>query len=259
MYHSISGTTGSLEQYCVPPAVLREQLGALAAAGYELVGLTEALRRRGEGDGTPLVAVTFDDGYRDFATEALDVLADVGARATLYMAVGHAGELSTWNGADAHLLGTLLPLSELPDLAAAGVEIGSHSWRHHPLDTVDREDLRREVRASADVLEDVLGTRVTSFCYPHGYHDRAVRDVVAAAGFDNACEVGRSRYRGAAARGADVFAVPRWQPLPGHDGAAVVELARTAQVPLAARARRAAQPVWREVRRASARLGRPLT
>ena len=43
MYHSVSTVDNAL---AVPADRLREQLGALAAQGYALVGLTEALRRK---------------------------------------------------------------------------------------------------------------------------------------------------------------------------------------------------------------------
>ena len=46
MYHSVSTVPdGPMRPFAVPPALLREQLSALAGAGYRLVGLTEALER----------------------------------------------------------------------------------------------------------------------------------------------------------------------------------------------------------------------
>src|SRR5437764_111179 len=99
MYHSIAGVAGGpLRSLAVPPALLREQLVALASSGYRLVGLSEAIDLRAAGCAEPLVALTFDDGYTDFLTAGVSVLADVGATATLYMAVGHAGEPATWLG-----------------------------------------------------------------------------------------------------------------------------------------------------------------
>jgi peptidoglycan/xylan/chitin deacetylase (PgdA/CDA1 family) len=93
VYHSVSTVDkGPLRSLAVPPALLAEQLVALREAGFTLLGLTEALRRH---DADPiserLVAVTFDDGYRDFLTGGLAARAAARAGATLYLAVGHLG------------------------------------------------------------------------------------------------------------------------------------------------------------------------
>ena len=80
MYHSVSAIGGPLRDLAVPPKRLAEQLGALSAAGYRLVGLTEALDLLDAGSTEKLLAVTFDDGYRDFLTEGLPALANAGAR-----------------------------------------------------------------------------------------------------------------------------------------------------------------------------------
>ncbi len=114
MYHSVSTVDGHLRELAVPKDRLREQLGALADAGYALVGLTEALHD----NGTRAVAVTFDDGYVDFL-DGLDVLREVGATATLYVCPGHIG--------DRMALGPLLSWDQVREVAAAGIEIGNHS------------------------------------------------------------------------------------------------------------------------------------
>ena len=236
MYHSVSTVDGRLRGLAVPPRRLREQLDALAAAGYALVGLTEALRR----NGTQTVAVTFDDGYVDFL-EGLDVLREVGATATLYVNPGHVGTRMA--------LGPLLSWDQIRDVAGAGVEIGNHSLVHHPLDVLPEALLDKEIRESTARLADELGGPARSFAYPHGYHSARVRAAVARYGYDNACEVGRRLYR----TGAGRFAVPRLQVTPDHDGAATVALVRTGGPPLVPAAKRAAQPAWRAVRWAALR------
>src|SRR5690242_21615454 len=101
MYHSVSAVGGPMRDLAVPPALLREQLQALAEAGYRLVGLTEALDLLAAGSTAKLIAVTFDDGYRDFLTEGVPVLKETGAGATLYASVGHLGGTAGWLGESA--------------------------------------------------------------------------------------------------------------------------------------------------------------
>jgi peptidoglycan/xylan/chitin deacetylase (PgdA/CDA1 family) len=254
MYHAVSRVGGPLRDLAVPRERLAEQLGALAAAGYRLVGLSEALDLVAAG--VPRVlAVTFDDGYRDFLTDAVPVLAGAGATATLYASVGHLGGTAGWLGRWADDFGPLLDWAQLAEVAAAGVEIGNHSLVHHPLDVLPAAQLRDEVVRSHDELEQRLGRRVRSFAYPHGYNGRPVRDVVEAAGHDNACEVGRRLHRPGERR----FAVPRLQPTPDLTGADLVALVAGGGPQLVPRLKRLAQPGWRVARRAARLAGRELT
>jgi peptidoglycan/xylan/chitin deacetylase (PgdA/CDA1 family) len=251
MYHSVSATGGAL---AVPPWLLTEQLSALRDAGYELVGLTEALDRLDVAD--RLVAVTFDDGYRNFLTAGLPILQETNTRATLYASTGHLGAHADWLGAAAADFGPMLTWGELAEVAASGiVEIGNHSMIHHPLDVLPATQLRREVLRSDDDLRQRLQVPVRSFAYPHGYNNRPVRELLATAGYDSATEVGRRLYTPKDSR----FAVPRLQPTPSHLGADLVALVSTGEPGLVPMAKQLAQPGWRLVRRAARLAGKKLT
>jgi len=255
MYHSVSAVAGPLRDLAVPPSRLAEQLAALTSAGYRLLGLSEALDRLAAGTDEKLLAVTFDDGYRDFRTAALPALARAGARATLYASVGHLGGSAVWLGRWAPDFGPMLSWDELAEVAAEGIEIGSHGLIHHPLDVLPGPQLRHEVVRARDELEQRLQRPVRSFAYPHGYHGRRVRGVVAWAGHDNATEVGRRLHTPAERR----FAIPRLQPTPGHTGADLVAMCARGESGLVPRLKRAAQPGWRVARRLARTVGWNLT
>ncbi|GAA4602995.1 peptidoglycan/xylan/chitin deacetylase (PgdA/CDA1 family) [Actinoplanes octamycinicus] len=255
MYHSVSAVDGPLRDLAVPPDRLAEQLEALTAAGYRLVGLTEALDQVRAGSTEKLLAVTFDDGYRDFLTAGVPALRAAGAGATLYASVGHLGGRAGWLGRWSPDFGPMLTWEELAEVAAQGIEIGNHSLIHHPLDVLPPALLRDEVYRSRDELEQRLQRGVRSFAYPHGYNSRRVRDVVAAAGHDNATEVG---YRVHTPRERQ-FAVPRFQPTPDHTGADLVALVEGHGSGLVPTLKRYAQPGWRLVRKLARATGRTLT
>ena len=257
MYHSVSAVDGPLRDLAVPPERLAEQLHALSAAGYRLVGLSDALDALAAGSTERMVAVTFDDGYRDFLTGGVPVLREVGAGATLYASVGHlGGGHADWLGEWAPAFGPMLTWGELASVASVpGVEIGNHSLIHHPLDVLGHAELRDQVVRSHDELEQRLQVKVRSFAYPHGYNSRHVREVVAAAGHDNATEVGRRMHT----PGEKRLAVPRFQPTPSLSGADLVALVGGAGSTLVPRLKQVAQPGWRMVRRAARKAGRNLT
>ena len=261
MYHSVSAIGGPLGDLAVPPSRLAEQLGALTAAGYRLVGLAEGLdlmeagSSNEAGGSDKLVAVTFDDGYRNFLTEGLPVLTQLGARVTLYASVGHLGDRAGWLGRWAPDFGRLLTWDELAEVADAGVEIGNHSLIHHPLDVLPPQQLREEIRRSHEELQQRLGLKVRGFAYPHGYNGRRVRELVRETGYDHATEVGRRLHR----PGEHRFAVPRLQPTPGHSGADLVALVQGGGSQLVPQVKRLAQPAWRMARKVALRTGRTLT
>jgi len=256
MYHSVSTVdSGPLRALAVPPDRLREQLAALAAHGYALVGLTEALRRKEKNTDDRIVAVTFDDGYLDFLTAGLDVLRDVGATATLYVSVGHIGAGAA-PMATTGTFGPLLSWDQVREVAAAGVEIGDQRQIHHALDVLGPAVLDREIRDGRDRLTREISADVPSFAYPHGYNSARVRATVARYGHDNACEVGRRLYEPPGAR----FAVPRLHITPDHDGPGTVAAVCTGEPGLVPALKRVARPAWRVARWAALRgLGRTLT
>jgi peptidoglycan/xylan/chitin deacetylase (PgdA/CDA1 family) len=255
MYHSVSAMAGPMRDLAVPPRRLAEHLDALNDAGYRLVGLSEALDLLDAGTDDKVLALTFDDGYRDFLTAGLPALEKAGARATLYASVGHLGGSAGWLGRWAPDFGPMLTWAELGVVAAAGIEIGNHGLIHHPIDVLPGRRLRHEIVVARDRLEQHLRHPVRSFAYPHGYNGRRVRGVVAWAGHDNATEVGRRLHTATSPR----FAIPRLQPLPTHSGPELVALCEQGESGLVPRLKRVAQPGWRIARRAARTAGWNLT
>jgi peptidoglycan/xylan/chitin deacetylase (PgdA/CDA1 family) len=239
----------------VPAVTLTNQLTTLRDAGFELLGMTEALARRAAEPEAPVVAVTFDDGFRDFLTAGLGVLTAVGARATLYVAVGHVGRPAVWLGRHAADFAPLLTWDEVREVATAGVEIGNHGLVHTPLDVLPERVIEVQVKASRERLRQHTQAAVPSFAYPHGYNSFQVRDIVARTGHETACEVG---HRLATVE-SPPLAIPRLQVTQDHTGEALLQLVRTGGPQLIPRVKEFAQPAWRTVRKAARRVGVRLT
>jgi len=55
---------------------------------YRVVGLAELLRRLADGPAEPVLAITFDDGYRDNYTYAFPILQRYGLPATIFLTTG---------------------------------------------------------------------------------------------------------------------------------------------------------------------------
>jgi peptidoglycan/xylan/chitin deacetylase (PgdA/CDA1 family) len=74
----------------ITPDFLDAVLTRVRALGFDIVSLDEALIRLGDPQAKPFVAVTFDDGYKDFTIDALPVLERHEAPFTLYVTTGFA-------------------------------------------------------------------------------------------------------------------------------------------------------------------------
>jgi peptidoglycan/xylan/chitin deacetylase (PgdA/CDA1 family) len=67
--------------------------------------------------------------------------------------------------------------SDLRDLADV-FTIGSHTIHHEMLTRIPYEQMIEEVEQSKVQLEDLLGRPIDNFCYPRGYANDDIRDVV---------------------------------------------------------------------------------
>ncbi|PWU47798.1 polysaccharide deacetylase [Micromonospora globispora] len=242
-YHSIGDERrdGTL-RWSVSPGDFDEQLALLRErrrTPMTVSGYADVLRGLAPLPPRP-VLVTFDDGFPDLAEAALPVLRRYGLTATAYVIAARVGVAPSPDGDPS------LDWDQLRELRGYGVEIGSHSRSHRALDCIRRAELQQEITGSRRVLEDGLGTRVTSFAYPYGYHSPAVRTAVRAAGYSSACGVKNALSHPE----DDVFAIARVliERDTGVDGIAAL-LDGTGR-PLAWRGEHLRTRGWRAYRRA---------
>lgn len=171
-YHSIddSGSVISTSR-----ALFEQQMQRLAESGIPVVPLTQIQRQLGA------VALTFDDGYRNFATAAWPVLRRLAFPATVFVVPEKAGLVNDWPA----LRGTmprleLMDWAEIQGVAREGAGIGSHDLTHAPdLDSMEEQAMRRRLAASRSMLEERLGLPVRSFAYPYGFAGHRLRRVAA--------------------------------------------------------------------------------
>ena len=212
-YHAVSDLSGDpvLAEYGVPPERLAEQLDGLASRGWSFVGL-EAVMAAFEGRGAlpqRAALVTFDDCYVDLLGEGLPVLAERGVPALAFAVAGLTGATNEW---DRPLGARELPLLDsdgLRQLAAGGVEIGSHAMTHRPLARLEQGEAASEVAESAAKLESFGLPRPRALSYPHGETNPAVEAAAREAGYVAAFTVDP----GIADRSRDRLALPRIEVL----------------------------------------------
>jgi peptidoglycan/xylan/chitin deacetylase (PgdA/CDA1 family) len=132
-YHRVAETAWDPLGLAVAPDCFAAQLEALKAR-REVVSLRELAARHAAGEGLErYAALTFDDGYRDFAETVLPAVEAFGVPATVFVATGVTGGSFWWDEVAALLA---------PEHAAAPtLEIARNSaapWRYGDLDRPER-------------------------------------------------------------------------------------------------------------------------
>jgi peptidoglycan/xylan/chitin deacetylase (PgdA/CDA1 family) len=126
------------------------------------------------------VALTFDDGLASVHRHAWPVLARHGYAATVFLVTGRAGGDSGWPGQPARVRRRpLLGWGEAREMAAAGIEMGSHTVSHPDLTRLSPDEAGAELVASRMAIEDRLGVAVQALAYPYGRVNAGVRAAAA--------------------------------------------------------------------------------
>jgi peptidoglycan/xylan/chitin deacetylase (PgdA/CDA1 family) len=119
------------------------------------------------------VTTSWDDDDRS-GLKVAELLSRHRLRGTFYVPTGKLGGDS------------LFAAEDLRALAAAGFEIGAHSVSHAILTSLGPLDLAREISECKKVLQQILGTEITMFCYPKGRFNAKVVGAVRNAGYRGA-------------------------------------------------------------------------
>jgi peptidoglycan/xylan/chitin deacetylase (PgdA/CDA1 family) len=161
------------------PAGLRSLVQGIRASGHEVVSLRELLERPESPD---RVALTFDDGFASVFEQALPVLREEGATATLFLTTGHVGKDNGWpSQPDWAPRFPMMDWEQVAGLLDAGWEVQSHTVQHPDLRELPDDQIREELAGAREALEQRLGLpqeKLDQFAYPYGATDDRVTDLV---------------------------------------------------------------------------------
>lgn len=167
MYHRISSAPESgVHPYFrvnTSTSVFDAQLRFLKTNGYTALTVDQAVRllSRPQENVSKCVVLTFDDGYRDFYTDAMPLLQKYGFTATVFLPTAYVDDQrQAFKEVDC------LTWTEVRELHACGVRFGGHTVTHPQLTNLKRQQIREELVRSKAQIEDHLGHPVRSFSYP---------------------------------------------------------------------------------------------
>lgn len=120
---------------------------------------------------TKSVVITFDDGYKGNYTYAYPILKDLNFKATIFM-------ISDFVNNDLYL-----SKKELKELSDNGIEIQSHTDKHHDLSKLSKEAQISTMKTSKNNLEAIINKSVDYIAYPFGNSNPSTREAAKEAGY----------------------------------------------------------------------------
>lgn len=173
-YHSIENGTKPI---CVSPKLFRNHIQAIRRGGYAAVSLRDLLKA--DAAAGPAVALTFDDGFSNFAEVAMPILQEHDVPATVFAVSSYVGQTNDWPGQAAGCGGRrLMSWEQLEKAVRAGFTIGGHTRTHPHLRRLSPSELTDEIAGGLDDIESRLGPCSQYFAYPYGETPAAARQIV---------------------------------------------------------------------------------
>jgi peptidoglycan/xylan/chitin deacetylase (PgdA/CDA1 family) len=200
VYHRFAGEAKpGQERIDISPGRFRRQLTALRLAGFRPFSGEEVIAFHDEGALPPrwAVAITVDDGTRD----CVEPLREAPRwRPQLFVPTRELGSSAHWLDGE-----PVASWEEVTDLAATGVDIGSHGQHHRKLTELSPEEAAAEIEGSLADLRAKLGNPLPAIAFPNGGHDAGICAEAAEAGY----AVAYTTEKGRNGIGADRFALRR--------------------------------------------------
>lgn len=206
-YHRVADE--HLNDWTMPTREFARQIDWLMSH-FDVVGLDEAQARiAADRNERPAVCITFDDGYADNMQFAVPLLVERRAPFTYFVATNHILQRQPFP----HDVASGVPLapnslSDLREMAAAGVELGGHTRNHADAAKLTTDKLVDEIAGCKRDLEEAVGCDVRYFAFPYGLHanlSTAGFRVAREAGYTGVC----SAYGGYNFPGDDAFHLRR--------------------------------------------------
>jgi peptidoglycan/xylan/chitin deacetylase (PgdA/CDA1 family) len=207
MYHSVADEgPKELSRYRVTPAALAEQLDLLQREGYHSISVeewAECIVQGRQPTGRPVI-ITFDDGYKDFITNAWPALSRADFTATVFVVSDRVGKVADWDPTPQAPL-HLMDWDDLRRIVAEGGRIGSHCAEHRNLLDLPDEMIARDAAEARTALHRELGVDAGVVAFPWGLSDARTRNALARAGY----KAGLAATGGRSSLADDLVNLPR--------------------------------------------------
>lgn len=176
-YHSISKNSWD---YSIDPEIFEKQIKFLAE-NYSVVPLERIVDYAKNKINLPskTVAITFDDGFKDFYSTAFPILKKYNMPVTVFITsaldndpkrLGIYAEIMNWE--------------DVVELSKQGVVFGSHGVHHLDFRFLTSDDEKAEIINSKMEIEKKIGRPVRYFAFPYGRMKKGQNEILKSSGYE---------------------------------------------------------------------------
>ncbi len=163
----------------INPATFEWQVKTLKENGYKFYFVKDVPQLlKNDRISSRAAVITFDDGYRDFYTDAFPILKKYQVKSTVYV-------ICDFIGGD-----NFMTEQQLKNVVKSGlVEIGAHTSDHLYLESMLKPSVEEQIAACKKDLETILKKDIETFAYPYGAFSQETVNEVKKASFSAAVSV----------------------------------------------------------------------
>ncbi|MFQ5791900.1 MAG: polysaccharide deacetylase family protein, partial [Acidobacteriota bacterium] len=186
LYHEISGIKAGAHPYAVSVEAFEKQLQYLKAHQYRTILIAEYVEaeQNNKRDTDNRVILTFDDTHISNYVSAFPLLMKYGYCAEFFVVTKFIGRERN-----------VLNRQQLIQMSDHGMSIQSHTHTHAFLNELSRDQIYSELMISKQIVEEIVGKRVTGLSCPGGRYTRSVVSIAQDVGYERVC-VSRPGVRG---------------------------------------------------------------
>lgn len=183
MYHHIGDPPPGIKLWALYVSRLNFafQMWYLKKAGYNLISLEELSGAMAAGAKLPpySVALTFDDGFRDFYLNAYPVLKKYDLPATVFTVTGQCGRNADWEGIELTGTGALMTGAEMSAIMSdSKIVFAPHTASHKKLSALNRAEAESEILSSIEAVKNIGGRAPFSFAAPYGDYNSSTLEIL---------------------------------------------------------------------------------
>lgn len=191
MLHHVSDdpSHASLKPYSISHDSFLRLLDYLQQHQFATIGFEELQHKKRNAWFKKQVILTFDDCPKHLWDFAIPELLKRNMKAVFYMPTAHLGELNNWDIQEGRKAVHLMDESDLRNLVAIGMEVGSHAHQHVRMNALSFEEVELSLIQSKKTLENITGKEVISMAYPFGEVPLNFEKVIYQAGYQYALSI----------------------------------------------------------------------
>ncbi len=178
-FHNCSpGLLNGLNNYT--PDRLEDLLNIIIANDYKLIALSDYIDA-GQKDNH--VVLTFDDGYESFYKYLYPILKTNSIPAIVFIPTDFIGKTNSWDYSGSVFPSRHLKREQIIELSKNNITIASHGMAHRCLTQLSDRLLKIELSRSKDILEEIVGRKISYISYPFGRFNKKVEFAATVAGY----------------------------------------------------------------------------